>query len=152
MPIILLQVIKMKRRSSREIFGHFLGNLMVYYFSVSTIIILGKTYTTYLKRLTTLQNRAVKISVEAHWRDYTAYCYMQLQVLKLNKLHTYEVAKFMYKYTSKNLPPPSFSFFTSVASVHKRSTRLASSQYSLYLPRYKTLRLQRNIKVQGVKI
>ena len=76
---------------------------------------------------------------------------MQLQVFKLNELYTYEVAKFMYKYTRKNLPP-SFSFFTSIASVHTRSTRLASSQYSLYLPRYKTLTLQRNIKFQGVKI
>ena len=115
------------------------------------IIIWGNTYKTYLKRLTTLQNRAVKISVGAHWRDNTANCFVQLQVLKLTELFTHEVAKFMYKYTSKNLPP-SFSFFTSVASVHIRSTRLASSQYSLYLPRYKTLTLQRNIKFQGVKI
>ena len=115
------------------------------------IIIWGNTYKTYLKRLTTLQNRAVKISVGAHWRDNTANCYMQLQVLKLNELYTYEVATIMYKYTSKNLPP-SFSFFTSLASVHTPSTRLASSQCSLYLPRYKTLTLQRNIKFQGVKI
>ena len=48
--------------------------------------------------------------------------------------------------------PTSAPFFTSVASVHTRSTRLASSQYGLYLPRYKTLTLQRNIKFQGVKI
>ena len=60
------------------------------------IIISGNAYKTYLKRLTTLQNRAVKISVGAHWRDNTANCYMQLQVFKLNELYTYEVAKFMY--------------------------------------------------------
>ena len=113
---------------------------------------LGNTYKTYLKRLTALQNRAVKLSVGAHWRDNTTNCYLQLQVLKLNELYTYEVAKFMYKYTRKNLPPSFSSFFTSIASVHTRSTRLASSQYSLYLPRYKTLTLQRNIKFQGVKI
>ena len=77
---------------------------------------------------------------------------MQLQVLKLNELHTYEVAKFMYKYTSKNLPRSFSSFFTTVASVHIWSTRLASSQYSFYLPRYKTRTLQRNIKFEGVKI
>ena len=116
------------------------------------IIIWGNTYKTYLKRLTTLQNRAVKLSVGAHWRDNTTNCYLQLQVLKLNELYTYEVAKFMYKNTRKNLPPSFSSFFTSIASVHTRSTRLASSQYSLYLPRYKTLTLQRNIKFQGVKI
>ena len=58
----------------------------------------------------------------------------------------------MYKYTCKNLPPSFSSFFTSVASVHARSTHLASSQYSLYQPIYKTLTLQRNIKFQGVEI
>ena len=82
------------------------------------IIIWGNTCKTYLKRLTTLQNQAVKISVGAHWRDNTANCYMQLQVLKLNELYTYEVAKFMYQYTSKNLPPSFSSFFTSIASVN----------------------------------
>ena len=50
------------------------------------IIIWGNTYEMYLKRLTTLQNRAVKISLGAHWRDNTANCYMQLQVLKLSEL------------------------------------------------------------------
>ena len=69
------------------------------------IIIWGNTYKTYLKRLTTLQNRAVKTSAGALWRDNTANSNMQLQVLKLNELHTNEIAKFMNKYTSKNLPP-----------------------------------------------
>ena len=81
------------------------------------------------------------------------YYKLQLQVHKLNELYTYEIAKFMYEYTHKNLSLSFFSFFlTSVASVHTRSTALESSQYSLYLPRYETLKLQRNIKLQGVKI
>ena len=58
----------------------------------------------------------------------------------------------MYKYASKNLPPSFSFFFASVASVHTRSTRLASSHYSLFLPRYKTLKLQRNFEFQRVKI
>ena len=35
---------------------------------------------------------------------------------------------------------------------YTQSAHLASSQYSLYLPRNKSLTLQRNIKFQGVKI
>ena len=45
------------------------------------MIIWGKTYKTYLKRLPTQQNRAVKKSVGGHLQDNTANCYMQLQVL-----------------------------------------------------------------------
>ena len=75
------------------------------------IIIWGDTYKTYLKRLTTLQHRAVKISVGAHWQDNTANYNMQLQVLKLHELYTCEVAKFMYKYKRKNLPLPQLPLF-----------------------------------------
>ena len=57
----------------------------------------------------------------------------------------------MTEYTSKNLPPSFSSFVTSVASIDTRSTRLASSHYSFYLPIYKILKLQRNNKFRGVK-
>ena len=38
------------------------------------IIVWGNTYKTYLKRPTTLQNRALKISVGAHWQDNICNC------------------------------------------------------------------------------
>ena len=121
------------------------------YFSIHSllygIIVRGNTYKTYLKRLTTLQNRAVKISVEALWRDNTANCYTQLQARNLNELQ-YIPMRLLNLCTSTRVKIcyPGFSSILPQLHRHTRSTRLASSQYSLYKPRkYKTRKLHRNV-------
>jgi len=50
--------------------------------------------------------------------------------------------------------PLTFSKFykKSISNTHLRSTRLFSNKFNLYLPRYKTNKLQRSYKYQGVKI
>ena len=45
-----------------------------------------------------------------------------------------------------------FSSFTPVISVHTRTTRLAFYCNNLYLPKYKTNKLLRSFKFEGVKI
>ena len=58
----------------------------------------------------------------------------------------------MFKYAHKTTPIAFSSFFTPVISIHTRTTRLASFSDNLYLPRYKTNKMQRSFKFQGVKI
>ena len=106
----------------------------------------------HLKRLATLQNKAVKLISGPQWRDHVTPSYLKLQILKLNDLYLYEVAKLMHKLTRKKLPISLSTLFAPVKAIRTRSTRLASSELNLYLPRYKSQKLQKSFKCQVVKI
>ena len=52
----------------------------------------------------------------------------------------------------KNALPPLFgNYFRKIKQVHNRSTR-SSDKNLLYLPRYRSNRLQRSVKFRGVKV
>ena len=116
------------------------------------ISIWGNTSDRSLQQLITLQNKAVKIISGGQWRDHVTPYYEQSKILKLKDLYTYEVAKMMHKHSRKQLPSSFNSYFATVNAKHTRTTRLASSDFNLFLPRYRTKKLQRNFKYQGVKI
>ena len=116
------------------------------------ITVWGNAFDKHLKRLATLQNKAVKLISGAQWRDHVTPSYLKLQILKLNDLYLYEVAKLMHNHSRKKLPTSLSTFFAPVKTIHTRSTRLASSELNLYLPRYKSQKLQKSFKYQGVKI
>ena len=116
------------------------------------IAIWGTTFKSYLKRLSSLQNRAIKQIVDCHRQSNANPCYAQLNILKLNDLYTDKIAKLMFKYAHKTTPIAFSSFFTPVISIHTRTTRLASYSNNLYLPKYKTNKMQSSFKFQGVKI
>ena len=63
----------------------------------------------HLKRLATLQNKAVKLIF-----DHVTPSDLKLQILKLNDLYLYEVAKLMHKHTRKKLPISLSAFFAPV--------------------------------------
>ena len=131
--------------------------LLVLYYSMIhphllySITIWGNTYEKYLKRLRTLQNKAVVLG-GCRWQDHASAYYSQLNILKLEDLYPHEVAKLMHKYSQNKLPKKLSSFFTSVNAIHSRTTRLASSGLNLSLPFYRTEKLQRSYKFQGVII
>ena len=58
----------------------------------------------------------------------------------------------MHKYSQNKLPKKRSSFFTPVNAIHSQTTRLASSGLNLSLPFYRTEKLQRSYKFQGVII
>ena len=57
-----------------------------------------------LKRLISLQNKAIKIISQGNRWDHITPLYNKLQTLKLKDLYTHEVAKMMHKYCCNNLP------------------------------------------------
>ena len=116
------------------------------------ITIWENTYEKYLKRLRTLQNKAVKVLGVGRWQDHASAYYSQLNILKLEDLYTYKVAKLMHKYSQNKLPKKISSFFTPVNAIHSRTTRLASSGLNLSLPFYRTKKLRSSYKFQGVII
>ena len=58
--------------------------------------ILASTYQTYLTKLRKLQNKAVKILAKAHPREKVSPWYHKLNILKLDNLYQFEIAKLMY--------------------------------------------------------
>ena len=69
----------------------------LYYFMIHShllygIAIWGTTFKSYLKRLSSLQNRAIKQIVDCHSQSNANPCYAQLNILKLNDLYTHEIA------------------------------------------------------------
>ena len=68
------------------------------------LIIWGSTFKTYLKKLTTLQNKAVKIVGGGKYFDHATPYYSKLRILKLVDLLKLEKALFVLKYRSKALP------------------------------------------------
>ena len=103
----------------------------------------GNTYVTQLKRLKSLQNKAVKIFAGGLYLDDSAACYKQLNILKIGDLYTLKVGKLMHKFYWNKLSNRFFSFFTPVTMIHPQTTRLASSNLNLYIPLYQIVKLQR---------
>ena len=101
-----------------------------------------------MKRLIVLQNNDVKIVAGGLRQDHVTPFYNRLHILKLKDLNVDEAAKLMHKNSRKKLPYHLNCHFTLVRAIPTRTTRLASSELNLYLPRYITQKLQ---KVLGIK-
>ena len=116
------------------------------------IVTWGNAHDNHLKRLIISQNKAVKIVAGGQRQDHVTPFYHRLQILKLKDLYKYEVAKLMHKNSRKKLPNRLCCHFTPVKAIHTRTTRLALSELNLYLPKYRTQKLQKSFKYQGAKI
>ena len=58
----------------------------------------------------------------------------------------------MYKFIHKQLPVQFENYFNRVLAINKRSTSASKKKIQLYIPRFRTNRLQRSIKYRGVKV
>ena len=70
---------------------------------------------------------------------------------KLFDIYKYETAKIVHDCINSNLPL-SFSYFNKSCEVYNCSTRTSVNPYNLYKQLYRTNKLQKSIKYQGVKI
>ena len=132
--------------------------LKIYYAQIHShllygLIIWGSTFPTYLKKLITLQNKAVKFICAAKFCDSSSPYYKRLKILKLTDRYKLEVGKFIHANFKKMLPNNLSNYFILTSQISEKSTRLnEKSKKILHIPFYKTSRLQRCIKYQGVKI
>ena len=96
----------------------------------------------------------MRIIAGGTWLDNATQYYVKVNsgILKLDDLHKFEIAKLMHQLVNNKLPPQFFSFFTPTKVIHSRTTRLASMEHGLYIPRFRTKRLQNSFKYQGVEI
>ena len=116
------------------------------------IIAWGATYSSYLTPLKSLRNRAIKLLSGATRFQSAHLLYKNHNILNLDSLLSQETAKFMYEFIHKQLPVQFDNNFNSVMAINKRSTRASQKKNQLYIPRFRTNRLQRSIKYRGVKL
>ena len=111
----------------------------------------GFTFGSCLKKLQSLQNKAIRIISNTNRRSSITKQYHNLGVLKIIDLYTYEVAKLMHQNTLQKLPHCFTCFFTNISDIHAKNTR-SNSKINFYLPKYSTTRCQKSIRFQGPKI
>ena len=119
------------------------------------IVIWRSTYPTYLMRISTLQNKVVKLVRGGAFQDRATPFYYKLNILKLTNLYKIEVSKLMYNIVHKprHLPNNFSKYFEKACKMSQRSTRSTTQQNDLLcIPRFRSNRLQNSIRYQGVKI
>ena len=116
------------------------------------IVIRGSTLKASSGKLSVLRNKALKIIAGGNWLDNATHYCEKLNILKLDDLYKFEIAKLMHQLVNNKLLPQFSSFFIVIIMAHTRTTRLASMEYGLYIPRFRTKRLQNSFKYQEVKI
>ena len=104
-----------------------LYHALIYPHLLYAIPIWGSTYNTYLHKIVALQNKAVKLISRVKWETSAIPCYETLDILKLDELHNFEVAKIMYHIYHKAHPPNLTRDFIKVNQRHSLVTRRSNS-------------------------
>ena len=126
---------------------------LIYTHLLYSLPVWGCTQPSYLKKLITLQNKAVKLIGGGLFNDEASPFYSQLKVLKLPYLYKLEIGKFVNAHFQNSLPLNIFNYFTLTSKISLRTSRtIQNNKNNLYTTRYHTARLQKLIKYQGVKI
>ena len=120
---------------------------LIYPYLTYCVQVWGSTYDSHKKRLIILQKKIVRIICGVPPRTHTGPLFEQLNILRINYVYFYNVALFMYKFSSSLLPVIfATGLFTLNCDVHQHSTRQANH---LHIPLCKTNRSKFLIKYQG---
>ena len=111
------------------------------------ILIWGSTYKTYLRKLGTLQNKAVKIIGGSRYSNRATPFYSKFRILKIIDLVKFETALFAFKFKQKSLQIQFNNFMVKVSKINKKPTR-ATCQENYFIPVLRASKLQRSIKYQ----
>ena len=76
--------------------------LQLYHALVHPLILWRFTFPSYLKRLKTLQNRAIKIVASCHYRERAHSFYRQFKLLQVDDLWKYKIGKFVHYLQQKS--------------------------------------------------
>ena len=107
--------------------------LQIYYSLIHThllygLIVWGSTYKSKLKKLLSLQNKAVKLIGGGLSRDSVTPFYYQHGILKLPDLFKFKIGKFVHAHFKNNLPPAISNFFLLTSVMSQKNTRSTQPQ------------------------
>ena len=103
-------------------------------------------------KLQRLQNKALKVICNIPFSSSSKSLYSNLNILTVHNIYKHELAKFVFNCIKIRNPLPFHDYFQKTLQVSSRLTRQTDDKDNLYIPRYRSNRLQRCIKYQGVKI
>ena len=110
----------------------------------------GQAHTSYLDRIRVLQNKAIRILSSVGHMTRLAPLYKNLNILRVDDLCTYELAKIVHKTFHHNRPDFN-KHFTCSSSVHSYGTRSAT-RHNIDTPRFNKSSSQRGYDFVGAKI
>ena len=84
-----------------------------------------------MKRLYTLQKKAVRIICHAKLRTNTDSLFKELKFLNVWQINKHLIGEFMYKHQNYQLPALFDAHFTRFSDVHSIDTRQAPNQYQI---------------------
>ena len=119
------------------------------------LVIWGSTYPTYLMIISTLQNKGVKLIGGGAFQYRATPFYYKLNIPKLTDLYKIEVSKLMCNivHRPRHLSNNFTKYFEKACKISQRSTRSTIQENDLlYIPRFRSNRLQNSIRYQGVQI
>ena len=109
-------------------------------------IVWGNCCSTRINSILLLQKRALRVITNSSYLSNSGPLFDQLKTLKVNDIHTFQTAIFMYKYTYNQLPSMFLNLFTPNSNIHSYPTR-RSSDYHLENP--KIVLSQKSLKHHG---
>ena len=101
-----------------------------------------------LEKVSLLQNKAIRIICNAHFRADTDPLFYKHKILKIGDLHKVQLGKFMFNYNSKTLPITFHNMFPKNSAVHNYPTRQSEN---LHTPLLRTLSAQKTFIFEGPK-
>ena len=111
-------------------------------------VVWASTYKTNLRRLVTLQKRAVRIINNSNFDAHTDPIFKELSILKFNDIHLLQLGQFMYSYKSSSLPLKFSDKFLQNSQFHNYNTR---NSHALHLPYCRTNVKKFSVFFQGPK-
>ena len=100
----------------------------------------GSTFPSYVNKLKSLQNKAVKMVGGSSSLESPTKFFNKFSILKLNDHYKMEIAKIVHAHFTNNLPSKLSKFFTLTKNIFSRATRaIESSRNTLCIPRYSTI-------------
>ena len=109
----------------------------------------GSTYKTNLKKLTTLQNKAIRIISHMNARKNCDAMYNELGIIKFVKMNKYLFGRFMFRVYHRQVPEFFSPFLVRNRDIHQHETRLAGH---FHIPPVKLDLSKTGIKYKGAII
>ena len=103
------------------------------------------------KKLQILQNNAIRATIGSRKYDHVTSSYKSFMILKNYDLYKLEIATLMHKHDDSKLPSAFDGQFGKPSNVHRYSTR-SNQNHTYYIPKFRSVRLQKSFRYTGVKI
>ena len=120
---------------------------LVYPYLTYCCIIWGNTCTTYLQPLRILQKRVIRMLSNVRSKEHTAPLFSQFGILHINKLYSFTVCQFMFKYHKGDLLDVFNDMFSYNCNIHDHNTRMSTG---IHIPVIRLNIAKRFIRYSGV--